>query len=108
MNHSSKPFIRYETNEKTEIRHIQTSKGDIYVSRLNNMEDQKHWANSLEIGHKVIAFVRHESDGRKNFRARFTVIENDRINKKIVAALGDKTYTIPYNELMNNIILAVD
>lgn len=69
------------------------------------MEDQKHWANSLEIGDKAIAFIRHQTDGSKNFRARVIVVDNDRKNKKIVAALGDKTYTVPYNELREEVEL---
>lgn len=63
------------------------------------MEELKHWANSLEIGDRVIAFIRHQTDGSKNFRAKMIVVENDRKNSKIVAALGYKTFTVPYNEL---------
>lgn len=67
------------------------------------MEDQKHWANSLKIGDKVIAFIRNKSDGSKNFRSRLTVIENDRKNKTLVALLSGRTYTIPYNDLVNKV-----
>ena len=63
------------------------------------MKEHKHWADALEIGDRVIAYIRHQTDGSRNFRARFIVVDNDRKNKTIVAAMGGKTYTVPYNEL---------
>lgn len=72
------------------------------------MQELKHWANSLEVGDRVIAFIRHQTDGSKKFRARFTVVENDRKNKTIVAAIGEKTYTVPYNELRQLVAKIID
>ena len=67
------------------------------------MQELKHWANSLEVGDRVVCFIRHKTDGSKNFRAKMIVVENNRKNNKIVAALGDKTYNVPYYELREEV-----
>ena len=69
------------------------------------MEIQKHWAESLEIGDKCLATIRHKIDGEKNIHnAKIIVIENDKNNRIIKGNLAftKDVYDLPYNELSEN------
>jgi hypothetical protein len=64
------------------------------------MKEYKHWADALESGDRVLATIRHETDGSKNLiDVQVIVTGNNRRECKISAAFLAGLYVIPYNEL---------
>lgn len=60
----------------------------------------KHWAESLQLGDRCVANIRHETDGNKNVHdARVIVVENEPHKRRILAWYNSKKIYIPYNEL---------
>jgi hypothetical protein len=59
-----------------------------------------HPAEVLETGDRVIATIRHKTDGSKNIHnADLIVIENRKQVRHIRALWGQNEYLIPYNDL---------
>ena len=69
------------------------------IEELINGKYEKHWAESLQVGDRCKARIRHKTDGSKNIiGADIIVIENR--DKNILASFKDKEVLIPYNELI--------
>lgn len=59
-----------------------------------------HPAEALETGDRVIATIRHKTDGSKNIHnANLIVIENRKQVRHIRALWRENEYLIPYNDL---------
>lgn len=64
------------------------------------MSSYQHWASSLEIGDRVIATIRHKTDGKKNIIGAIVIVaENNKWAQKIKGAIDDMVFDLPYNEL---------
>jgi hypothetical protein len=60
----------------------------------------EHWAESLEIGDRVKATIRHETDGSKNHTdVPVIVVENYKYAKEVKVKFMDDFHRVPYNEL---------
>jgi hypothetical protein len=59
-----------------------------------------HWAEKLQVADRVIATLRHKTDGSRNVHgAEVIVVENKAREKVIIGWWNDREYTIAYNEL---------
>ncbi|MFN0254489.1 hypothetical protein [Pedobacter ureilyticus] len=64
------------------------------------MIEQKHWAEALKSGDKVLGTIRHATDGNQNrINVELSVIENFPTASKIIAKEGKTETVVPYNEL---------
>jgi hypothetical protein len=64
------------------------------------MREIKHWAESLEVGDKCLATIRHKTDGSKNLHnVEVIVIENNATKEEISAWFPEYKAVIPYNDL---------
>lgn len=67
---------------------------------FNKKTAKKHWAEYLEIGDKVLANVRHETDGSKNkMKQEAIVIMNFPFDWKVKLFVNGFEKEIDYNEL---------
>lgn len=66
------------------------------------METYKHWAEDLQVGDRVLATIRHKTNGKLNrHNVNIVVISNDAVNQEIKGLDNEKGIWlfIPYNEL---------
>ena len=73
---------------------------DLHEYEKIKREHVSHWAQTLEIGDRCKATIRHQTDGSKNrHNVDIVVIENYKTESYIVGYFDDITEKIPYNEL---------
>lgn len=64
------------------------------------MEEQKHWAQSLQEADRVKGTIRHITDGTLNrHNVDLIVVKVLANTKKILAYLDGKTIPVPFNDL---------
>jgi len=65
------------------------------------MSDQiTHWAESLQVGDKCLATIRHKNDGTKNMHKVEVIIFENNINEQNVCAwFPEFKVILPYNDL---------
>lgn len=66
------------------------------------MEESKHWAESLEIGDRCKATIRHKNDGSKNIvNANAIVLDNSIATRSVIVSVSELKgrVKVPYSEL---------
>ena len=84
-----------------ELKEVPLVATNVFLTILLNMETKykKHWAESLEMGDRCKATIRHQTDGTKNIHnADIIVIKH--LDKAILAAFDGNEVVVPYNELI--------
>lgn len=82
--------------------------------KKNKMSESiKHWAEDLQIGDRVIACIRHKTDGSKNIHgATVIVVENDIYDWRIVGWYCEDTISfkvsIRYGDLRKHEVSKVE
>lgn len=70
------------------------------IQKFYNDKYPKHWAERLQVADRVLATLRHKTDGSRNVHnADVIVVENKPGESKIIGWWDDRNYEIPYNEL---------
>lgn len=67
------------------------------------MKDNNHWAETLETGDRVLATIRHKTDGSKNLIDQSAiVVNNNKDDSNILVAINkDDLHIVPYSEIKN-------
>lgn len=68
------------------------------------MKEIKHWAQSLEVGDRCLATIRHKTDGSKNLiNQSAIVVVNNKDDQHILVSInkGD-LHVVPYSEIKTN------
>lgn len=73
---------------------------DLLEYEKNRKNHVQHWAETLEVGDRCKATIRHKTDGSKNrHNVDIVVIENLFSERRIIGYFDETTESIPYNEL---------
>jgi len=70
------------------------------INKFNTNTHVSHWAETLQIGDRCTATIRHKTDGSKNLHnVDVIVVENNKSKQEIVGYFNKRTKAIAYNEL---------